>query len=142
MSNNSKQKAWPDDKAERFIYSSISSLRPRKLILATLVQNGILIQKAERLYKGCLEALEPEDNTTLRSSIAFSLSNLLSTLEEAIEAAVSRGDFIAHTQLLRLKEKTLCSYADRLTEKNSDVEKDTSAAEAVLKLAQIFGNKD
>jgi hypothetical protein len=142
MSNNSKQKTWPDDKAERFIYSSISALRPRRLILATLVQNGILIQKAEKLYKGCLEALEPEDNTTLRSSIAFSLSGLLGTLEEAIEAAAQREDFMAHQQLLKLKQKTLHDYATQFTSKDSDVDKNTTTAEAVLRLGQIFGSKE
>jgi hypothetical protein len=142
MSNNSKQKAWSDDKAERFIYSSISALRPRKLTIATLVQNGVSIPKAEKLYKGCLEALELEDNATLRSSIAFSLSGLLGTLEEAIEAAAARGDFISHTQLLKLKEKTLLDYASQFTDKSGEVSKETTAAEAVLQLSRIFGPKD
>lgn len=142
MSNNSKQKAWSDDKAERFIYSSISALRPRKLTIATLVQNGVSIPKAEKLYKGCLEALELEDNAILRSSIAFSLSGLLGTLEEAIEAAAARGDFMSHQQLLKLKQKTLHDYATQFTEKSSDVNKDTSTAEAILKLSAIFGPKE
>jgi hypothetical protein len=133
---------WTVDKAERFILRSMGNLTPKKIIIKTLMANGIGAKAAEKLYKEAQTDLEPQDNTTLRSSIAYSLSGLLATIEEAIETAAEREDFISHQQLLRLKQKTLHDYATQFTDKSTDREKDTSTTEAILKLTSIFGSRE
>ena len=133
---------WIVDKAERFILRSMGNLTPKKIIIKTLIANGIGAKVAEKLYKEAQTDLEPQDNATLRSSIAYSLSGLLAAIDEAIEAAAEREDFMVHQQLLKLKQKTLQDYASQFTDKNMDTNKDTSEAEAVLKLAAIFGSRE
>ena len=142
MSNNKTKPTWTIDKAERFVYSSLVSLRPKRLIIETLVRNGIAAGKAEKIHEDAILSLSPSDNATLRASIAYGVSNLLETVEEAIEAAVARGDFISHTQLLKLKQRTLEGYASQFTDKLGDIDRDTTDQEAVLQLNRIFGSRD
>jgi hypothetical protein len=133
---------WTVDKAERFILRSMGNLTPKKIIIKTLMANGMGAKAAEKLYKEAQTDLEPQDNTTLRSSIAYSLSGLLATIEEAIETAAEREDFISHQQLLRLKQKTLHDYATQFTDKNTDTNKEPSETEVILKLTSIFGSRE
>ena len=142
MSNNKTKPTWTIDKAERFVYSSLASLRPKRLIIETLVRNGIAAGKAEKIHEDAILSLSPSDNATLRASIAYGVSNLLETVEEAIEAAVARDDWQSHTQLLKLKGKVLADYAGQFTDKDGNVDKNTTDQEAILKLAQIFGSRD
>ena len=142
MSNNKTKPTWTIDKAERFVYSSLASLRPKRLIIETLVRNGIAAGKAEKIHEDAILSLSPSDNATLRASIAYGVSNLLETVEEAIEAAVARGDFISHTQLLKLKQRTLEGYASQFTDKDGNIDKNTTDQEAILQLNRIFGDKD
>lgn len=142
MSSPRNRQGWTTDKAKRFVYRSLASLRPKKLIIETLVRNGITPAKADKLYDDALISLEPNDNGTLRSSIAYGISNLLETIEEALDQAIVRGDWISHTQLLKLKQKTLADYAGQFTAKSGDVDKNTTDQEAVLRLAAIFGERD
>lgn len=134
-------KVWTDEQAIRFIEKSIGNLRPRKIVIRTLVQNGILIPRAEKLYKDCLEDLNPEDNVSTRNAIRLSLSGLLETIDDAIEAAVEREDFIGHQQLLKLRGKTLADYANQFTDKEIDEVKEEDEQAAILKMARLFGNK-
>jgi len=142
MTNQRNRSAWTIEKAKRFVYSSLASLRPKRLIIETLVRNGIAAGKAEKIHEEALLNLSPSENTALRSSIAYGVSNLLETVEEAIVAAASRGDWISHTQLLKLKQKALSDYAGQFTDKDGNIDKNTTDQEAILKLVQIFGNKD
>jgi hypothetical protein len=142
MSTPRNRTAWTHAKASRFIYRSLASLRPKKLIIDTLVREGISPAKAEKLYEEALVSLSPNDNAVLRSSIAYSISNLLETIEDAIEQAIVRGDWISHTQLLKLKQRTLADYAGQFTTKDGDVDKQTTDQEAILRLAAIFGDRD
>ena len=142
MSNNKTKPTWTIDKAERFVYSSLASLRPKRLILETVTRNGIPAAKAEKIYEDAILSLSPSDNATLRASIAYGVSNLLETVEEAIEAAVARDDWQSHTQLLKLKGKVLADYAGQFTDRDGNVDKNTTDQEAILKLAQIFGSRD
>jgi hypothetical protein len=142
MTNQRNRSAWTIEKAKRFVYSSLVSLRPKRLIIETLVRNGIAAGKAEKIHEEALLNLSPSENTALRSSIAYGVSNLLETVEEAIVAAASRGDWISHTQLLKLKQKALSDYAGQFTDKDGNIDKNTTDQEAILKLVQIFGNKD
>jgi hypothetical protein len=135
-------KVWTDEQALRFIEKSIGNLRPRKIVIRTLVQNGILIPKAEKLYKDCLEDLNPEDNVTTRNAIRLNLSGLLETIDEALEAAVEREDFIAQQQLLKLKTKTLLDYAAQFTSKEVDVPLEADEQAAVLQLRKLFGSSE
>ena len=135
-------KVWTDEQALRFIEKSIGNLRPRKIVIRTLVQNGILIPRAEKLYKDCLEDLNPEDNVTTRNAIRLNLSGLLETIDEALEAAVEREDFIAQQQLLKLKQKTLVDYTSLFTEKNTDTDKQDSEEQMTLKLLKLFGSSE
>jgi hypothetical protein len=135
-------KVWTDEQALRFIEKSIGNLRPRKIVIRTLVQNGILIPKAEKLYKDCLEDLNPEDNVTTRNAIRLNLSGLLETIDEALEAAVGREDFIAQQQLLKLKQKTLVDYATQFTAKEVDVPLEADEQAAVLQLRKLFGSSE
>jgi hypothetical protein len=142
MTNQRNRAAWTIEKAKRFVYSSLASLRPKRLIIETLIRNGIAAGKAEKIHEEALLNLSPSENTALRASIAYGVSNLLETVEDALAAAASRGDWISHTQLLKLKGKVLADYASQFTDKSGDVNKDTTDQEAILKLVQIFGNKD
>ena len=142
MTNQRNRSAWTIEKAKRFVYSSLASLRPKRLIIETLVRNGISAGKAEKLHEEALLNLSPSENSTLRASIAYGVSNLLETVEDAIAAAASRGDWMSYTQLLKLKQKALSDYAGQFTDKDGNIDKNTTDQEAILKLAQIFGNKD
>ena len=142
MTNQRNRSAWTIEKAKRFVYSSLASLRPKRLIIETLVRNGIAAGKAEKIHEEALLNLSPSENTALRSSIAYGVSNLLETVEEAIVAAASRGDWISHTQLLKLKQKALSDYAGQFTDKDGNIDKNTTDQEAILKLVQIFGSRD
>jgi hypothetical protein len=142
MTNQRNRSAWTIEKAKRFVYSSLASLRPKRLIIETLIRNGIPAGKAEKIHEEALLNLSPSENTALRASIAYGVSNLLETVEDALAAAASRGDWISHTQLLKLKQKALSDYAGQFTDKDGNVDKNTTDQEAILKLVQIFGNKD